>query len=151
MATSTNFKQLLSIPATGIEKPKPLPIGTYEGIIHSHTLGESRDNKTPYVRLNIKPTSPGPDVDIDALNASGGSQRLSKVSLNHDFWLTEDSLYRLVDFFKLTLKVDIEGKNLEELIAQELNNKPIKFELAHNMGKDNETVYSNIARLLPVD
>lgn len=146
-----DFKKLLSVPATSIEKPKPLPIGTYDGVIHSHSLGESRENKTPYVRLAIRPLVAGPDVDVEALAAAGGSERFPKVNCTFDFWLTEDSLYRLTEFFTNVLGVDIEGKTLDELIGTELNNKPVKFELQHRFGQDGETTYMNVTKLLKAD
>lgn len=147
---SVNFSNLLNVQASAVERPKPLPVGTYDGVVLKHDFNESKEQKTPYCRLTIRLVAPGADVDQEALTSYGGQAALQKVELNTDFWLTEKSMFRFRELFEKVLKMDITGKTLDELAATALDNQSVKVEIKHDIDKkDNQVIYANIARLLP--
>lgn len=139
---STDFNSLLKVDASKIEKPKPLPPGTYTASIASYEFGEANNaNKTPFCRVQLQPISAEADVDTTDLGD------LSKRKLRYDFWLTEDSLYRFTDFFKNVLQLDIAGRMLEELVPQ-MSGQIVKVEVTHVPSKDGQEVYAVANKLL---
>lgn len=142
---AVNFSQLLQVDASKIEKPKPLPVGTYDCQVVKHEFGESASNKTPYCRVWLQPIVAGADVDQDALSALGDHP--FKRQMKIDFWLTSDSLYRFSEFFRDTLGLDVTGKTLDELCPQ-MNGQTVKAEIIHVPSKDGTEIYANINRLI---
>ena len=91
-----NFSEILDRPATEIEKPKPLPVGTYIVVVRGlPEYFESSKKKTPGARFTLEILQAGDDVDTDDLEAMVGFQGKS---LRHELWLTEDLLWRAKQF-----------------------------------------------------
>lgn len=143
-----NFAALLNVKADTVEKPKPLPQGTYLGTITGHEFDESQKKKTPFVRFHIQPVSPEPDVDEELFTEFGGQAKLASKKQRTDFYLTEDSMFRLTDFLKDVCKLDADGRTLAELIP-ETTGVQIKFNISHSI--NNGEVYANIADMAAVD
>lgn len=110
---AVDFKKILSKPADKVERPKALPAGTYFGNIDKYTFDESKQKKTPYIRFFVKVASPGPDVDAASLEGID----LSKKQLQKDFYLTDESLYRLTDFLA-ALGINITGRSIDECVPE---------------------------------
>ena len=140
----TDFSSLLSLDASKVEKPKPLPVGTYDCLIEKYELGESTNNKTPFCKVHLNVIAAGPDVDTDALADIGD---FTKKKLNVTYWLTPDTLHRFKDLFENVLGMDITGKTFDELLPN-LQGNPVKAEVIHQPSKDGESVYANVNRLL---
>lgn len=126
---AVNFKELLSTPVTSAEKPKPKPAGQYFGTIGSFRYGESKEQKTPYVKLVVKSVHPGPGITNDSalmerLDKAGD---LSKFSPDKDYYLTEDAKYRLRELME-SCKLRVDGRSFFECIP-ELVNQPVAFDL----------------------
>ena len=67
-AAQQTFESILDTPATEVERPKPLPAGTYDVIVKGlYEQGESTQKKTPYVRFIYAIQSAGEDVDADEI------------------------------------------------------------------------------------
>lgn len=96
VSQSPDFNSLLSRPADTFKEPPPLPAGTYNGIIQNHEFGTSRQKQTPYVRFNFVLTGAGEDVEASELEGI----ELNKKKLHTDFYITEDSLFRLTNFLR---------------------------------------------------
>lgn len=131
--SSVDFRELLSKPAEDIKAPVPLPQGTYRGLIKGHALDESREKKTPFIRLTITNLDPQADVDQDDL----AGVDLSKKEVRKDFYLTEDSLYRFKEFIE-SCSIPVAGRTLGEMIS-ELVNQEVMVELIHKMDKSDLT------------
>lgn len=113
-----DYKSLLSRPAESIKKPPLKPAGTYSAIIKEYKFDLSREKKTPFVRFTLNNLQPGPDVDHDLLkDEDGHSIDLSRWSPHKDFFLTEDSIYRLKDFL-VSLHIPHEGRMLDEMLPE---------------------------------
>ena len=108
---SVDFKSLLSKPADHVKAPQPLPAGTYHGMIKSFEFKESKEKKTPYVQFSLVLNSAGEDIDPSDLT----DVDLSKKSLRKDFYLTDDSAYRLKEFTD-SCNIPAKGRSLGELI-----------------------------------
>lgn len=142
---AVNFKELLSTPVTDAERPKPRPAGKYFGTISAFKFDESREQKTPFVRISLKGIQPGPGITadpatFDRLQKSGGTE---KWNLNRDYYLTEDAKYRLRELME-SCKLKVEGRSFLEVIP-ELVNQPVAFDVSEESyeRKDGETGISN--------
>ncbi len=113
---AVNFRQILSVKADDVKAPAPLPEGTFHGTIDRFEFGESKNNKTPYLRYSVKLTHAGEDVSPSDLEGV----ELASRKLSNDFWLTNDALFRLTDFIK-SLGIDTTGRSLDELVPETLN------------------------------
>ncbi len=71
--TSPNFGALLDKPASDVERPKPLPQGSYHCIVKGLPRFDKSSKKfTEFVEFTLQPTSAGEDVDEEDLEAMGG-------------------------------------------------------------------------------
>lgn len=114
---SVNFGAILeNTKLDDIEKPKPLPAGSYIAAVGAHKLGESSKKGTPYIEYEFKIESALDDVDPDELEDFGD---ITKKTLRGQFYLTESALFMLKDF--LTVHVEDvempEGAALDEVIG----------------------------------
>ena len=109
---AVDFKSLLNRPATSFERPKPLPPGTYHGVVQGHEFGESAQKHTPYCRLTVKVISADESVPIDQLEGA----KLPR-DLRRDFYLTDDSMYRFREFLE-SCGIPLENRMLDEAIAE---------------------------------
>jgi len=136
-----DFRNLLNKPSEeAIIKPPPIPAGTWEATIRSHEFDRSRKKKTPLVRFNWTLTGPGTDIlqsDLEGVKWQGKT-------LHQDFYITDDALYRIPEFFE-RLGVPIAGKSVAELI-QASAGTPGLLSISHRTSEDpeSENVYPEI-------
>lgn len=138
---AVNFSQLLQNATLGeIEKPKPLPVGSYATIIKQIEQGESPgEKKTPYVRINAEIVAPLGDVNEADLETFGS---VSGKKVKVDFYITEDSLFRLQDFILEHVGLELRGMNLDQAIGQLVNHQ-VGMKIKHEISKkDNQTIFA---------
>jgi hypothetical protein len=124
-----------------VERPKPLPIGTWNGVIKKTEFGETK-NKDTSLKLTIGGLSAGEDVnhaELEGLN-------LSSKSATTTFVLRPDTLFRLSEFIATMPIEDVEQKSLNESIA-ELVNLGVTFEMKHRASEDGTQVYEQLDKL----
>lgn len=138
---TVDFKSLLSKPADTVERPKPLPAGTYHGMIGAYKFDESKNKKTPYVRFDLKVHRAGSDVDPEAVNGID----LSKKNLRRDYYLTDDALYRLKDLIE-SCGISTTGRSFNELIP-ELLNKQVIIGVTQRPSEDGTEFYNDVKEL----
>jgi hypothetical protein len=92
-SSQVDFRSLLKLNSTQVERPKLLPDGHYFGRIGAHTFGKSSQKQTPYVRFMLHAEQASDDVDQEALEGID----LSRRELRSDFYLTHAALSRLSD------------------------------------------------------
>lgn len=139
MATP-NFAHLLNKPATEIEKPKPMPVGTYYGIVQGFAPMESPKQQTPFLRFNVKLLRAGDDVDQSELAAA--KVKFGEKIVSKDFYLTDDAEYRLVEFLE-SCGIPKEGKSLGEMLA-ESTNAEVQMEITHRMYNEGRDIATDI-------
>lgn len=148
------FTDILDKPATEIDRPKPLPVGTYQWIIQGlPRYDKSKEKQTPFYEFTCKCTGALDDVDDDALNewaqkADGTSRALTDFTTRLTFYITEDSLYRLQEFLE-HCGIDGDGKTTRQCI-DETPNCEFVGSIIHKPSQDGQSVFANIGKTAPV-
>jgi hypothetical protein len=149
------FADILDKPADQIDRPKPLPTGTYVWTIAGlPRMDKSKDKQTPYYEFECKATQAMDDVNEEdlkewATKADGTSRQLSDYSSRLTFYLTEGSVYRLQEFME-HCGIDLEGKSIREAIDETPNCQFIGA-IVHTASKDGSSIYANIGKTGPVE
>ena len=147
MATQTSFESILDTPATEVERPKPLPAGTYSCIVRGlPEYGESSQKKTPFVRFILAVQSAGDDVDSDELQEIGG---IADKTIRNTFYTTPDSMFRLTDFFT-HLGIDQEGKTVRQCLS-ETPNCSVKITIGHTASQDGESIFAELKKTMAAE
>lgn len=128
-----NFSHLLNKPADAIKKKKPLPAGTYHGIIMGHRFDESREKKTPFVEFEIRLQAAGDDISQDDLAAALEGRQLQQETRRQSFYLTDDAMWRLKEFME-SCNIASSGRNLNEMLP-ETTAKPVLVNLTMTPGR----------------
>ena len=120
--TNPNFTAILQNAKLGeIEKPKPLPAGSYAALVKSIEQVETKGEKqTGYIRVNMEIVAPLGDVNEVDLEEFGNP---SGKKIRTDFYITDDAIYRLQDFILEHIGLDMAGMSLEQAIPQMVNNQ----------------------------
>lgn len=91
---ATSFESILDQRADEVERPKPLPAGTYDVLVKGMPEhGQSSKQKTPFVRFTYVLQAAGEDVDEADLaelltNARGETVALSERSIRDTYYTT---------------------------------------------------------------
>ena len=138
--SSPNFSAILDQPVTEINRPKPLPVGTYLCIVDGvPRFDKSKQKQTDYVEFSLRPVTPGPDVDQQALTDAGG---IGEKKLRVTFYLTEDSVYRLDVFLFEHLGIEM-GTSRKEAIAQ-APGRQVNATVSHQASADGQAIFANV-------
>lgn len=146
----TNFSDILDRTPSEIEKPKPLPVGTYATVL----IGQPRQDKsakkqTPFVEFMHKFMTPGEDVNADALKealtmADGTVKKLNDITMRNTFYLTENSAWRLKDFLSdCGFDVDSEDESLREMIESTAG-RQVNVYVKHTPSQDGKSTFAEI-------
>jgi hypothetical protein len=147
-----DFSSLLAKPTTEIKEPKPLPIGTYQGLIikkeyrEVDTPKDTANPKKPVVSFSIRLDSAMDDVDQADLNEALDGQTLAQKNMRpYDMWLTNDAQYRVVELGNsMGLQADTLGELIESMV-----NQPVLVSLDKVQDRKNpERFYTNITNVV---
>lgn len=140
--SDVNFDEILNTSFDTIEKPLPLPTGTYEFVVVDFATGTSQNKGTPYIELQCQPLAPGPDVDQTNLDLA----KLAKRKLRFTFWMTEDAKFRFKDFLKAR-GIDTSGQTIKSILPQV---KGITFKGAVTQAISEKTgdIFNNIDKVI---
>lgn len=142
-----NFGSILDKPTTEIERPKPLPVGTYTCVVKGlPRFDKSAKKGTEFVEFTLQPLQASEDVDADALESMGG---FANKTIRATFYLTEDSVWRLKKFLVDDLEID-EDDTLRPMIDQ-APGKQVNATLRHTASQDGQSVYAELASTAPVE
>lgn len=164
--TRDNITDILDMPSSEIERPKPVPQGTYV----SQVVGQFREDKSTkkqtryheYTLQLVKPATNGEDepldVDMDELErsltkGSGEVAELSKRTLRHTLYITPDALWRY-DLFLDHLGIPKEEDGEELSTRQRAGMAPGRFVLIHikhTPSQDGQSVFANIDNTAPYE
>lgn len=146
-----SFTSILSKAPGEVERPKPLPVGTYLCVVDGRPkFDKSSKKQTDYVEFTLKVLQAGEDVDEDDLKAaltkpSGETIALNTKSFRVTYYITEDALWRLKKFIKdCGLDIDGEEKSFEAWI-DETPGCQIMVSIKHQTSEDGEATYANVA------
>lgn len=142
-----NFASILDKPMNTIERPRPLPPGTYLCVVAGQPVfGESKEKKTPYAEFTYNVVQPQDDVDADALEAYGD---VKGKTVRDTYYLTENSLYRIKDMLT-NCGIDVDGMKLSAAISESPNCQ-LLVSIKHVPSQDGTTVYANVAGTAPAE
>ena len=147
MPTAPNYNALLDKTVGSAERPKAVPLGIYTGLITEIAFDVSAKKKTPYVRYSVKPFQAVSGVDPDLLAAAGGQDRLAKLKLGLDFYLTEEAMWRLREFLEEALRIDCTTRSFKEAIPYAVNQR-ITFVMDVQVSEDGKASYNQIKTVL---
>lgn len=143
-----NFGALLDKPSSDIERPKPLPQGTYQFAINGmYKLDKTTKKQTEYVEFTCNVIGAAEDVDEEALKEMGGFQGKS---MRQTFYITEDALWRLKKFLTDDLGIEEGDKSLRQML-DETPGCQFLGTVKHEASQDGESVYANIGSTAPVE
>lgn len=136
---SVDIASLLAVDLSGIKKPDPLPQATYTLVIKEMETGESSKKQTPYVRFVCQPIG---CEEADAAQKLGTID-LSKRTLNIDFYLTTDAMWRLKDFLP---KIGLPNEGMLNEVLSQAPGRSFKAWVAHEQSTKtgDDSVYSRI-------
>lgn len=164
-ATATaSFKSILDRPATAVERPKPLPVGTYLCIVKGEPKFDKSSKKgTDYVEFTLIPQSAAVgedgenlDVDADDLKDALTKKNGEKVALNTKtiratYYLTEDALYRLKEFLThLGFDTDDDSVDMSRMV-HEAAGCQVYATLKHRTSEDGKATFAELAGTAAVD
>lgn len=145
--SEANFAALLDRQADEIEKPKPMPMGTFTFLVKDHEFGESSQKKTPFIQFNVNPRVAQDDVDEEALAAVENWQdRNMRVT----FYLTDDAMWRLTDFLE-HCGIDMSGRTLAECIPETTNQMFNGYVIQQASQKNPDEMFSSIDSTAPAE
>lgn len=144
---AVDFSKILQKQATEIEKPKPLPIGTY--ICNNPKLPEFKGigkNETPAAEFGLVVLAPMEDVDPSELATYGDYKGKT---IRHRMFLTEGTEFRTKEELKNAFGVDEEGKNLGQMFNETIN-KQVAVKIRHRPSDDGTEMFAEVESLAAV-
>lgn len=95
-AAAANFASILDTPSNEVERPKPLPQGSYIAqVVGMPRYDKSSKKQTEFAEFTLQLLEAGEDVDPDELKDVGG---LKGKTIKATYYLTETALWRYKDF-----------------------------------------------------
>lgn len=138
-----NFASILDEAPTEIERPKPLPVGTYVCVVAGQPVYDKSSKKsTPFVQFTLRPIAAGEDVDADELAEMGG---FDGKTIRATYYLTEDAVFRL-DEFHQHCGIDITNAASRRQRNEEVVNAQVNAVIRHRMSEDGQQVFAELAR-----
>jgi len=145
------FASILDKPSSEVERPKPLPQGTYVCVVKGLPRKDKSTKKgTDYLEFTLQPLAiyeneaGETDVDTEALEEMGGFE---KRTIRATYYLTEDALYRLKQFL-IDCGIDPEGKTIAQMV-DETPGCQVLASLVHVASEDGQNIYANLKSTAP--
>lgn len=152
---SASFESILDTKADEVERPKPLPAGTYDCVVKGmYETGESSQKKTPFVRFTYALVAAGEDVDEDALtelltDKDGKPVPIGERTIKDTYYTTPDALFRLTDALE-NMGITLDGKTVRAAL-DETPNAPVRILVSHRSSEDGQQVFAEVKRTLSVE
>lgn len=155
-ATAPNFGSILDRPSESIERPKPLPVGTYLWVVKGQPRQDKSSRKgTEFVEYTVEPLQAAEDVDQEALHEAltnkqtGEVKPLQAKQRKVTFYITEDAIWRLKDFLDHCGVEDGKNISLRQRISG-ANGCQFLGAIRHEASEDGSTIYDRIGQTTAV-
>jgi hypothetical protein len=142
----TNFSDILDTPYDEVERPKPLPPGTYLTVVQSFREDVSSKAQTPYVEYTLQPQQAGEDVADEELEAMGG---IGTRTLRYTCYKTEGALWRLKEFH-IACGLEVKGKTPRQLVPEAVGCQ-VTVHVKHRPNIQGTGVYAEIDMVAPAE
>lgn len=152
MSPNATFESILDTPATEVERPKPLPAGTYTVVVKGlFEHGESSQKKTPFVRFTYSIVAAGDDVDEDELKTllthnDGSVDPIGTKFIKDTYYTTPDALFRLTDCLD-NMGIDLDGKTIRHAL-DETPNAQLDIFVGHRASEDGQQIFAEVKRTM---
>jgi hypothetical protein len=144
-----NFGSILDQPSEAIEKPKPLPVGTYICSVKGlPKMDVSAKKKTEFVEFQLQILGAHDDVDQEALAEALRGKALSEKTIRATYYLTEDAVWRLKDFLDHCGVEDGAGVSLRQRISA-TPGAQVNASIRHRPSEDGTTIYAELGSTAP--
>ena len=145
-AQAPNFGSILDRAPSEIEKPKPLPQGSYITVLVGQPrFDKSAKKQTEFVEFTHKLLAAQEDVDEDELKSMGG---IKEKVMKNTFYLTEGAAWRLKEFLE-HCGID-EADSLREMI-EETPGKQVGIFINHEASQDGTSVFARVGKTFVVE
>ena len=150
---SPKFESILDTPVANVERPKPMPAGTYDCIVRGlYEEGVSSQKKTPFVKFTYAFQAALDDVDEDELkelltNKDGEMTPLTDRTIKDTYYTTPDALFRLTDVLTNMGIEDLENKTIRQALS-ETPNSSIRVVIGHRASEDGESIFAEVKRTM---
>ncbi len=144
---AVDFSKILQKQAEEIEKPKPMPIGSY--ICTNPKLPDFKGvgkNETPCAEFGLVVIAPSDDVDPEDLRAYGD---IKGKTIRHRMFLTEGTEYRTKEELVNAFGVEEAGKNLGQMFNETIN-KQVLVTVKHRPSEDGTDIFMEVEKLSAV-
>lgn len=146
-----DLRSLLDVEVSSIKGPSNWAGGQYHGFISKYEPGESREKKTPYLRVFVTYTRADESIPEDLLKDQDGapldmSKGPSGRGRYKDYYLTDDAKIQLVQLLQ-AVGIDTDGKKLSACVP-ELLNKRVLITLVQKARQDGEGFMNEIDKLV---
>jgi hypothetical protein len=148
MNDAPNFASILDEAPTEINRPKPLPVGTYLCVVQGQPVYDKSNKKgTPFVEFTLRPVSAEEDVDADDLAEMGG---IGDKTIKATFYLTDDAVFRL-DEFHQHCGIDINEPASRRSRNEAIVNAQVRAVIKHEMSQDATQAFARLSRTAVAD
>lgn len=150
-AQAQSFSSILDRAPSEIEKPKPLPQGSYVTVLVGlPRIDKSAKKQTEFREFTHKILSAGEDVDADELETYLGDRKLTDVTVKNTYYITEGAVWRLKEFLEHA-GVDLDAcESLSEAIEQ-TPGKQVGVFINHEASQDGTSVFARIGKTFVVE
>jgi hypothetical protein len=136
-----SFEEIMRRPASEFKAPEAYPVGQYHCLVDGPPeTGKSSQKGTDYLRFKLKILKPYKGVD----EALAAEMQLPGKTIQHDFYITDGATYRLSEFLRDDLGIEIEGKPMDQAVA-EAPGKQLLVTLKHELSQDNKRTFHRVA------
>lgn len=152
---ATSFESILDTPADKVERPKPMPAGTYSAIVKGMPEhGVSSQKKTPFVKFTYIFQAPFDDVDEDELAAvltdvDGNVKPITEKVITDTYYTTPDSLFRLTDALE-SMGIELDGKTIRAAL-DETPNSSINVVVSHRTPENSDQIFAEVKRIMKAE
>jgi hypothetical protein len=142
------FASILDRPASEIEAPKAMPVGTYVCSVQGLPKYDKTRNGNEYAEFTFKYLRPfenddgESDVDLELLEAMGG---VRERVLKNKFWLGDDSTWRLKQFLIDHLQIEEEPNSTLRHYIDQSPGRQFLVTIKHVPSEDGKQIYANVA------
>lgn len=141
---AVDFSKILSKQAAALEKPKPLPVGTY--LCNNPQLPKFigvGKQETPCAEFGLVVLAPGDDVDAQALTDFGDWKGKN---IRHRMFLTEATEWRTKEELKEAFGIEEGEKTLGQMFNETVN-KQVYVTIKHRPNEDGTDLYMEVEKL----
>lgn len=146
-----NFGSVLDRESSSVERPKPMPVGTYLCVVKGQPKFDvSSKKKTEFAEFSLYVLQAAEDVDQEALAEALNGKPLAEKTIRATYYLTEDAIYRLKEFLDHLGIEETPGMTLRQRISG-APGRQVLAAIRHRPSDDGTAVYAELASTAAVE